>query len=161
MTGERLPSPDLQVREALQAARAAGLTFAEAWELAVRGQLCDDYRSARGATPGPDVADCAPPNLRPSVAEQRCAGCRFVVAPIAGRGGCQLHQVPIYAGVLWPHRTEDRNEWKAAILSARDEWERAYDGRPSKVAEILQAIRHRMVEAETRDPRIQHGHVAA
>lgn len=161
MSGERLPSPDLQVREALEAARSAGMTFVEAWELAVSGHLCDDYRSARGETPDPAVAAGGPPNLRASTAEQRCAGCRYGERPQAGLGHCGLYDVPVYAGVLWPHRTDDRREWKNAIRSARDEWQRAYEGRPSRVAAILTAIRARIVEAETRDPRLEHGRVTA
>lgn len=168
MSGERLPSPDSQVRRALEVARAAGMPFDLAWPLAVHGHVCDDYRSARGratrepATPGPD--------LRASDGQKRCAGCKFVVLARDGTGAlagglsrCGLHDRSVFAGVLWPHRTDDRGQWRAAIETSVAEWGRSYRREPSPVARVLSAIRAHgqvMVMGEPEAP-ANRGHVAA
>lgn len=172
MIGDRRPSPDLQVREALEAARADGLPFADAWGFAVHGQVCDDYRSARGQGDPPAVQESispGPPNLRGSDGEKRCAGCRYLAPPAPegphtgpGRSHCGLHDARVFAGVLWPHRTEDRRQWQEAIITAIEEWGRSYRGEPSIVASVLDAIKRRVVEdAQQSDPRVERGHVAA
>lgn len=145
MTGERLPSPEWQVREALEVLRAEGVAFDEAWQLAVHGQICDSYRSARsarGAAPATGESHDRPPNLRVSAGQKRCAGCRFVAdAATGGRARCTLYGEDIFPGVLWPHRTEDRRQWQNAIRSAVNEWRRSYQGEPSRVHAVLDAIR--------------------
>lgn len=146
MTGERLPSPDWQVRRSLEVARQLGVPFGVAWTYAVQGQICDSYRSARGtATRASDATSCAtPPNLRASAGQKRCAGCRFITGAAAGgQAHCALYSVEVFAGVLWPHRTDDRRQWQAAIRTSISEWRRCYAGEPSQVAAILAAIRLR------------------
>lgn len=185
MSGERLPSPDWQVRRALEVARAAGEPFAFAWMLAVHGHVCDDYRSARSATvkPHPQAPTAGPPGLRPSeppastkAGRKRCAGCRYVeVDPAGGPATCARHDHPVFAGVLWPHRTEDRNEWQASLgvkphteddspmtLAATvSEWARCYRGDPSPVALVLSAIRYQGQQAALERADDERGHVAA
>lgn len=167
MSGERLPSPDWQVRRALEVARAMGLPFAQAWTYAVRGQICDSYQSARGTTNREPryMADGEPPNLRASTGQKRCAGCKFVEdAASGGQALCTLYNVEIYPGVLWPHRTDDRRQWQLAITTAMDEWRRCYDGDQSIVSAILDAIRLRGQEVALRgddDEDGDQGHAAA
>ena len=166
MSGQRLPSPDWQVRLALEAAREVGLPFARAWTYAVQGQICDSYRSARGtATREPRTAHRDPPNLRASTGQKRCAGCRFVEdAASGGQARCTLYDVEIFPGVLWPHRTDDRRQWQLAITTAAGEWRRCYTGEPSPVSAILDAIRLRGQEVALRgddDQAGEQGHAAA
>lgn len=168
MTGERLPSPDWQVRRALETARDLGVPWGVAWTYAVQGQICDSYRSARGTASRGDVAgEARPPNLRASAGQKRCAGCRFISdAATGGRACCTLYDVEVFAGVLWPHRTEDRRQWQAAIRTAVIEWRRCYAGEPSRVGAILDAIRVRGQELALTDQAPagggdEQGHVAA
>lgn len=166
MSGERLPSPDWQVRMALEQARVLGVPFGVAWTYAVQGQICDSYRSARG-TPTRDVSrgQDRPPNLRGSTGQKRCAGCRFIAdAASGGKARCELYDVEVFAGVLWPHRTDDRRQWQAAIRGAVHEWRRCYSGEPSPVAAILNAISLRgqeLVLGEVGGDDDSAGHVAA
>lgn len=143
MTGERRPSPDWQVRKTLEVLRGEGVPFEAAWYLAVRGQVCDSYRSARGTPPRAlERAWPSPPNLHPSTGAKRCAGCRFAEeVATGGPARCALYEVEVFAGVAWPHRTLDREQWRAAIATALGEWRRAYDGQPSPVSAVLDAIR--------------------
>lgn len=159
---------------ALEVARAEGIDFAEAWGLAVQGQICDSYRSARGsANRALGEPHDAPPNLRTSAGQKRCAGCRFITGltrtepgdgdDAGGRARCMLYGADVFPGVLWPHRTDDRRQWQAAISTAIDEWERSYNGEPSRVGAILDAIRLRGAElalARAAEPP-RTGHIAA
>lgn len=159
MPGDRLPLPDWQVRKALEVLRAEAVPFEVAWPLATRGQLCDSYRSARGTAPkGATGSHTSPPNLRTSTVQKRCAGCRFVATSDAmkdgGRARCTLYGADVFAGVLWPHRTEDRKEWQSALGIAEHteddspatleatvaEWRRGYERRASPVAKLLDVL---------------------
>jgi hypothetical protein len=148
VSGERLPAPDWQVRMALEVAREQGIPFGVAWTYAVNGQICDAYRSARGTGQRADYAapcnSSGPPNLRGSAGQKRCAGCRFIQdAADGGQARCALFDVNVFAGVLWPHRTDDRRQWQAAIRTSIGEWRRCYADEPSRVGAILDAIRLR------------------
>jgi hypothetical protein len=154
--GERLPSPEWQVRKALEVLRDEAVQFDIAWLLATRGELCDSYRSARGTAPkGATGSHAGPPSLRPSTGQKRCAGCRFVTdAATGGRARCTLYGVDVFPGVLWPHRTEDRKEWQSALGIAEhteddspetlqatvDEWRRGYEREASPVALVLKSL---------------------
>jgi hypothetical protein len=147
VTGERRPSPDWQVRKMLEVLRDEGVPFEAAWYLAVRGQVCDSYRSARGSVPQMTEVGASPPHLHPSTGPKRCAGCRFAEkVATSGPATCTLYGVDVFAGVAWPHRTLDREQWRAAIGTALGEWRRAYDGQPSPVSAVLDAIRLRAQE---------------
>lgn len=164
MTGERLPSPDWQVRMALEVLRGEGIPFLVAWALAVRGEICDSYRSARGTAEKDATSDAhpVPPNLRTSEGQKRCAGCRFVAdAASGGRARCTLYGADVFPGVLWPHRTDDRQQWQKAIATAVREWRRSYEGEPSSVAAVLDAIKLRGAESASAGARESRGHVAA
>jgi hypothetical protein len=139
---ERRPSPETQVGASLARAKRAALPFAAAWERATKGEVCDTYRSARtdkNGQPWPDVEPGPPPNLRVSSNGQtRCAGCRFRTGST-----CALYGAPIYPGVLWPHRTDDRREWQAAIAETVDGWRDAYEHRASAAGGALDMLARR------------------
>lgn len=134
MSGERRPDPDSQVRGALEAAKRERRPFDEAWKLATDGHVCDSYRSARNAkSKAADVLASAshagesPPNLRASSGRKQCAGCLFVEGAGSGVARCGLYGAPVYSGVLWPFRTDDRHEWQWAIFDSEPEWRASYE----------------------------------
>lgn len=158
MTSPRRPSPSWQVRTTLEVLRGEGVAFDEAWPLAVHGEVCDSYRSARGKPPTKTTTTThvAPPNLRPSAGQKRCAGCRFAAdTASAGRARCTLYGADVFPGVLWPHRTDDRQQWQSALgVAAHSEddseqtlsatvraWRSGYDGLPSRTQAVLAVLR--------------------
>lgn len=159
MSGERRPRPDDQVREALTAAKAVGLPFDEAWPLATDGHVCDSYTSARGSQAPPAQGSLdGPPNLRASAGQKRCAGCRFVHGAGSGLARCTLYSEDVFAGVLWPHRTHERHEWRNALLGdpdeaddqgTRHEWQASYEGTPSRYSILHEMLRARAEQEGT------------
>lgn len=148
----RRPSPDTQMLAAMRSAKASGLDADEALRLAVGGQVCDSYAGRRGTVRPQQQALDGPPNLRPAEAptdtptilptdaQKRCAGCRHVLGAGTGVARCGLYEVPVFAGVLWPHLTDERREWKAVIHDTAHEWRAAYLDEPTPVAEHLDVI---------------------
>lgn len=169
MSGERRPRPDTQVRASLEAAAADRLDWLTAWHNAIEGQVCDSYRSARGSdvllSAQPDLSS-QPPNLRQSAGSKRCAGCRFVTGAGRGRAQCSLYGVSVYPGVLWPHRTEDRHEWRFALLGddepgnegSMPEWRASYLGQDTSVSDSLDVLARFLSDQDTDD---EGGTVAA
>lgn len=148
MLPNRRASPEVQIGEALAIAKLSRVPFEDAWPRAVKGEVCDTYRSARterGGEAWPDVEPGPPPNLRVSKDGQtRCAGCRF-------RNGstCALYGATVYPGVLWPHRTDDRREWQAVIEETIAGWQAAYDHHADPVGGALDMLRRRGEVEET------------
>lgn len=116
------------------------MAFATAWQRAVEGEVCDSYQSLRTADKSaswPEPQGDDPPGLTLSDGQTRCAGCLYV-----DDGACALYGAAIFAGVLWPHRTEERQEWKAVIEDTRPEWRASYEGEAtaySRIHEMLTA----------------------
>lgn len=174
MSGERRPRPDTQVRASLTAAMAEGLEFDDAWPLAIVGNVCDSYRSARGGAAKPlhvqPELTSQPPNLRASASSKRCAGCRFVAGAGRGLAHCGLYGVEVFPGVLWPHRTEDRHEWQGALLGddepgnlgSMPEWRAAYEGRDTTISDSLDVLARAIAGEDDDDgPDVESGSVAA
>lgn len=168
-------SPEAQVLTAMAEAKRDGLDPLEAWQLAVNGHICDSYTSARGDKPEPQRALGGPPNLRPSHAppppddpdddvrtsEQRCAGCRFIAQPGRGLARCTLYDSPVFGGVLWPHRTEERQAWKNAIVGTAPEWIAAYADEPTPVQRLLDVIAAASLDVADAEHDGHRGQVAA
>lgn len=170
--GDRRPSPDAQVLDALTDAKQLGLTFDEAWPLATAGNVCDSYTSARGngETAYQQEALDGPPNLRASTGQRRCAGCRFVHDAGHGLARCTLYSRDVFPGVLWPHRTGDRHEWQNALFGDRlddgdeagnaawvagaagpgsePEWRAAYEGEPTRYSTLHEMLRARAAQEQ-------------
>jgi hypothetical protein len=135
-------------------AKLEGRDFTEAWQLAIVGNVCDSYSSARGASARQLVdvqlgIQAGPPDLRPSTGQKRCAGCVHVRGAGQGLAHCALFGVAVYPGVLWPHRTHDRHEWQAAIVGdpedpdspgSRAEWRAAYEDKPTAVGCLVEIL---------------------
>lgn len=159
----------------MSAAKRAGLPVEEAYTYATRGQVCDSYTSARGATSKRLVEvqlglEDTPPNLRASTGHKRCAGCVHVQGAGHGLAHCQLYGSTVYPGVLWPHRTHDRHEWQHALLGDPDdpdapipppEWRNAYLDEPSRVADVLGALLAALVDASEDPAGGERGQIAA
>jgi hypothetical protein len=133
------PIPPRQVLASLRRAKAEGLTFAEAWVRAVEGEVCDDYQSIRVASkrdaPWPD-GEGDPPHLRAATGPARCAGCRF----IGEASICSAFGARVFTGVVWPPATAERQDWKAATLATRAEWEAAYTGKVTPASVRIAAL---------------------
>jgi hypothetical protein len=42
--------------------------------------------------------------------------------------------------IRFPHRTEPRDQWKAALDATRDEWRAAWHGEPTAFATVAEAL---------------------